>query len=158
MFSTIIWKSPEKIEDFCAILAKLYDIRESAVNSVMEEISQKYLLSYTNDLIELVMAVVDGKIHTDNISLDNALKTSDIIPATIIGKVCQTLVKAFKVTIALKNDQKRISSSILLIDALNQYISMIIALVSGGEINYNIIYDRLDEIELKLKELTKTNT
>jgi hypothetical protein len=157
MLSTIVWEFPEKIEDFCAILAKLYDIRGKAMNSLIMETSERYLLKYSNDLVELVMAVIDGKIHSNNISLDNALNISNNIPATIIGKVLQTLVKAFRVTIALKDNEKRISSSMLLLEALDQYLDMIIALIKGGEINYNIIYDRLDEIEAKLKEFKKSN-
>jgi len=153
---TTIWESPEKIDDFCTILTKLYDIRGKAIDSVIAETSQKYLLKYTNDLIELVIAVVDGKIHSNNISIDDALKTSSSIPSNIIGKACQTLVKAFKVTVALNDNEKRISSSILLFESLSQYLDMVIALVRGSEINYNIIYDRLDEIEIKLEELTKS--
>ena len=157
MLLSAIWQSPEKIDDFCAILARLCDIRETAISRLIMESSQQYLLKYSNELIELVMAVIDGKITSNSISLNDAFKTSNDIPSTIIGKVCQTLVKAFKVTIALKYNEKRVSSSVLLVESLYQYLYLVIAIINGGEINYNMVYDRLDEIELKLKELTKTN-
>jgi len=157
MLLSAIWEYPEKIDDFCAILARLYDIRETAISMSIMESSQNYLLKYSNDLIELVMAVIDGKITSNKISINDAFNISNNIPSTIIGKVCQTLAKAFKVTIALKDNEKRVSSSTLLLESLYQYLYLVITLIRGGEINYNMIYDRLDEIELKLKELTKSN-
>ena len=154
---TTIWENPEDIDFLCELLIKIYDMTANAKDEMLRKSSEKYLIKYSNELAELTMAVIDKKIGSNNINLNDALKINTNIPNNPIGKTCQVLAKLFKLTLALKDNQKQTKVSILLSDTLNIYLDIVIALIDNNEIEPSVINEKLRDIEIWLSDLLKTN-
>jgi len=154
---TTIWEKPEDIDFLCELLIKIYDMTANAKDEMLRKSSEKYLTKYSNELAELTLAVIDGKIGSNNINLSDAVKPNINMPNNLIGKTCQLLAKLFKTTLALKDNEKRTKVSVLLADTLNIYLDLIIALIDNSEIEPNIINEKLRDIEIWLSDLLKTN-
>jgi L-serine deaminase len=153
---TTLWEHPERIDEFCHILVKLYEMRKSAKNAKTRETLERYLLKYSNELIELVLAVVEGKLYSNNIGLSSATQQNFEIPGTTAGWACRNIAKLLKASIALRYTNKEIKTKSLLVESLNHYLELVNALIEGSEIDINAISNKLHGVEKEFEHLLKS--
>jgi len=156
MSLTTVWEHPERIDDFCHILTEIYEMRKTAKNESTKEALEKYLMKYTNELIELVLAVIDGKLYSNNIGLSSATQQNFQIPGTTTGWACRNIIKLFKASIALRYTNKETKAKTLLVEALNHYLELVNSLIEGSEIDLNAISNKLHGVEKEFDHLLKS--
>ena len=154
---TVVWEKPEKIDDFCIFLIELYNMRARAISDFVKKESEKYLTKYSNELAELSMAVVDGKLSSSNISLGDVFKSHPKMPINVLGKICDVLSSAFKAVMALRDNDKRVATSIQLLRSVNLFLDMVIALIEGKEVDNDTVFNELAKIREELQQIVRSN-
>jgi L-serine deaminase len=153
---TTIWEHPERIDDFCHILVEIYEMRKTAKSQSTKEALERYLLKYTDELIELVLAVVEGRLYSNNIGLSSATQQNFEIPGSTSGWACRNIIKLFKASIALRYTNKEFKAKTLLVESLNHYLELVNILIEGSEIDLNAISNKLHNIEKEFEHLLKS--
>jgi hypothetical protein len=153
---TTVWEHPERIDDFCHILVEIYEMRKTAKSQSTKEELEKYLLKYTDELIELILAVIEGKLYSNNIGLSSATQQNFQIPGTTTGWACRNIIKLFKASIALRYTNKETKAKTLLVEALNHYLELVNVLIEGSELDLNAISNKLHNIEREFDHLLKS--
>jgi len=156
MVRTTVWEHPERIDDFCHILVEIYEMRKTAKSQSTKEALERYLLKYTNELIELVLATVEGKLYSNNIGLSSVSQQNFEIPGSTSGWACRNIAKLLKASIALRYTNKEIKAKTLLVESLNHYLELVNALIEGSEIDLNAISNKLHNVEKEFEHLLKS--